>query len=137
MVTAIFCVIFFGCGSHAPKVFEPTEEYPALAINIHKIYISSLGNEEGTDLISEKIRMRLMKTKPFTVVEMPDHADAILKGAVGISKHVRGSEGNIQTKLSSYAVLRLVNAKTAETIWSFEDSCSHWAINQTVLRMRR
>jgi len=120
-----FCVFLIGCGSRSPKIPEPVEEYPAL-INIHKIYIASLGNEEGADLISEKIRLRLMKTKRFTVVEVPDFADAILKGAVGISRRVHGSEGNVQTKFSAYAVLRLVNAKTAETIWSFEDSCGHW-----------
>jgi hypothetical protein len=38
-------------------------------MEVRKIYIGDLGREEGSDLVREKIRLRLMKTDRFTVVE--------------------------------------------------------------------
>ena len=109
---------------------------PAMAQNtqklasVKKIYLGELGKDEMSDLIREKIRIRLMKSDRFSVVETPESADAILIGATGVSsKHVStistnpvtgqvsGSGGTVY---EGNAVVRLVDAQTKETIWIYE-----------------
>jgi len=105
-----------------------SQQKPAL-VNVKKIYISELGREEGADLVREKIRVELMKSGRFTVVEKPDGADAILTGVAGVeARHFSNVSGNATTGVygsggTSYAgvgVLRLVDPKTEVTIWLFE-----------------
>src|SRR6266516_688449 len=52
--------------------------------NVRRIYSGSLGEEEGEDLVREKIRLRLAKTERFSVVVRPESADAILTGVAGV-----------------------------------------------------
>jgi len=124
--------LLFSCALHNAifsknKIAQPVEEYPSL-VNIKKVYIDRLGNEEGVGLVSEKIRLRMMKSMRFSVVEVPEPADAILKGVAGVERSIRGggyvSEGqgssSVKTTYTGFVVLRLVDAKTSETIWSFE-----------------
>lgn len=106
---------------HAPQS-------PTLA-SVRKIYITELGREEGADLVREKIRVELMKSGRFTVLEKPDGADALLTGVAGVAvSHSSNVSGNARTGLhgsgvTSYAglgVLRLVDRRTDSTIWMFE-----------------
>jgi hypothetical protein len=94
--------------------------------NIHKIYLDSLGNEEGSDLVREKIRLRLAKSDRFSVVERAESADAVLTGVAGVVRStvpvstVNGSISGGGTHFSGVGVLRLVDTKTDETIWVYE-----------------
>jgi hypothetical protein len=51
---------------------------------VKKIYVAELGKQPESDLIREKIRLRLAKSKRFTVVDRPEDADATLTGVAGI-----------------------------------------------------
>ncbi len=51
---------------------------------VKKVYIAELGKRPESDLIREKIRLRLMKSKRFTVVDKPEEADATLTGSAGL-----------------------------------------------------
>jgi hypothetical protein len=51
---------------------------------VKKIYVDELGTQTESLLIREKIRMRLAKSKRFSVVEQAKDADAILTGAAGL-----------------------------------------------------
>jgi hypothetical protein len=97
--------------------------------SVRKIYIDDLGREEGSDLVREKLRVRLMKTDRFSVVEKREAADAVLTGVAGVvrkynSSVTTGPNGNVSgggtTSFSGIGVLRLVDLKSDETIWVFE-----------------
>lgn len=98
--------------------------------DIKKIYIGELGKEETSDLVREKIRVRLMKSNRFIVVETPEAADAVLTGVAGVERryhssvHGDRSTGNVSgwggTRYTGFGVLRLVGVKSQETIWFFE-----------------
>jgi hypothetical protein len=96
---------------------------------INKVYIGDLGREEGSDLVREKIRVRLMKSARFIVVETQDAADAVLTGVAGVERRHHSSvhtdsSGNVYgsggTSYAGIGVLRLVDLKSQETIWLFE-----------------
>jgi hypothetical protein len=103
-------------------------KYPAL-INIKRIHVSNFGDNYGADLVQEKIRLRLANSNRFSVVNTPDNADAILTGIAGIDRNFGGawdgSGGSMGTRFSAYVVLSLVETKTTETVWSYEDNCRH------------
>lgn len=119
--------------------------------SVKKLYIGSLGNEEGSDLVREKIRIRLMKSDRFSVVERQEAADAILTGVAGVERRDSGSvyttsDGKIQggsgTSYAGLGVLRLVDAESEETIWVFEykrgfsfGSASSRVANKTVEKL--
>ncbi|HYH86663.1 MAG TPA: hypothetical protein VEX60_14515 [Pyrinomonadaceae bacterium] len=98
--------------------------------SVTKIYLGELGKGEGADLVREKIRLRLMKSKRFIVVETEEDADAILTGAVGISSNQVSSvstnpatgqvTGGGATVYEGSGVVRLIDPKTKETIWIYE-----------------
>lgn len=114
------CCGLVGCASRdSSSVQQTIEEYPALA-NIKKIYIASLGNEEGAGLVRERIRLRLAKSMRMSVVENPDQADAALMGVAGVETTYSGSGGNLRMRRSGAAALRLVNVKTRDTVWTYE-----------------
>jgi hypothetical protein len=88
--------------------------------NIRKIYIDDLGKQEGADLVREKIRLRLLKSDRFAVVERPEAADAVLSGAAGVVRSDGVAIGNADTSFQGTGVLRLVDVKTEEVVWIFE-----------------
>ena len=98
-------------------------------VNVKKIYIGDLGREEGSDLVREKIRVRLTKSGRFAVVEKPEAADTVLTGVAGVERRYTSSvntdsSGNVYgsggTSYSGVGLLRLVDPKSEETIWVFE-----------------
>ncbi len=101
----------------------------AKLVKVKTIYIGDLGREEGSDLVREKIRVRLMKSGRFAVVETPKAADAVLTGVAGVERRYNSSintdsSGNVYggggTSYAGIGVLRLVHFKSEETIWVFE-----------------
>ena len=121
-------------------------------VNVKKIYIGDLGGEDGSDLVREKIRVRLMKSDRFAVVETPDSADAILTGVAGVETRQSSSintnpatgavYGSGGTSYAGLGVLRLVDVKSQETIWFFEykrgysfGSASSRVANKTVEKL--
>jgi hypothetical protein len=98
--------------------------------SVKRIYIGDLGREEGSDLVREKIRLALMRSDRFRVVEKPESADAILTGVAGVQRRHHSTittdptTGNVSggggTSFSGIGVLRLVDVKSDETIWVFE-----------------
>src|SRR5689334_16009869 len=80
------------CGTLATGQNIPTLK------TIKKIYIAELGKQPESDLIREKIRLRLMKSGRFTVVDKPEEADATLTGAAGlelVDSLLLGASGSI------------------------------------------
>lgn len=51
---------------------------------VKKIYLAELGKQPESDLIREKIRLRLAKSNRFIVVNKPEDADATLTGVAGL-----------------------------------------------------
>ena len=61
--------------------------------NVKKIYVAELGKQPESDLIREKIRLRLMKSGRFTVVDKPEDADATLTfDRAGLAKALLGGD---------------------------------------------
>ncbi len=91
---------------------------------IHKIYLGDFGAGEGADLVREKLRLRLVETGRFSVVESVDAAEAVLTGAAGVSRgyhsNVNSSGGSGTTTYQGYGVLRLILLRTQEPVWFFE-----------------
>lgn len=83
---------------------------------IKSIYLGSFGGGEGSDLVREKLRVRLINSGRFEIVEIPDRADAILTGSAGVEKRL--DEGT--TNYRGTGLLRLVDTKTQKTIWAHE-----------------
>jgi polysaccharide pyruvyl transferase WcaK-like protein len=86
-LTLALCVVLSitlsGCKHQV--VNEAQEEYDQLA-TISKIYLGDFGPKEDANYIKEKIRVKLLKSKRFTVVEDPTLADAMLMGSANIDK---------------------------------------------------
>jgi hypothetical protein len=79
--------------------------------------------------VQEKLRLELMKSKHFEVVESSEAADAVLTGMVwepirqvGISSPGPIFSSILETDPLRWGkgALRLVDAKSNETIWSYE-----------------
>ena len=87
---------------------------------IKKIYLSELGTTDSSDLVREKIRLRLMQTGKFTVVERREDADAIFTGTVVMEKHISGGLGDVDTSNKAVAIFYLRSAVTDEVIWTYE-----------------
>lgn len=80
------------------------------------IYIDVLGSDDGAGLVREKIRARLAVCVAVKVVETREKADAVLTGTAGVET----SQSRGTTDYAGYGILRLVEVKTDETIWSYE-----------------
>jgi hypothetical protein len=92
--------------------------------DVRKIYLGDFGMGEGSDLVREKLRVRLMESGRFTVVESIEAADAVLTGAAGVTSgyhsSVNSSGGHGNTTHTGYGVLRLIYLQTQEPVWFFE-----------------
>lgn len=88
--------------------------------DIKKIYITELGTTDNSDIIREKIRLRLIETGKFTVVDRREEADAIFTGTVVMEKHIGGGLGDIDTTNKGVAVFYLRRPVTGEVIWTYE-----------------
>jgi hypothetical protein len=106
--------ILLGCASSSQRLSIPPDQ-GALA-GIKSIHLGNFGGGEGSDLVREKLRVRLISSGRFEVVEIPDRADAILTGSAGVEKRL--DEGT--TDYRGTGLLRLVDTKTQKTVWAHE-----------------
>ena len=106
--------LFVGCASSGGHLSLAPDQR-ALA-GVRSIYLGDFGGGEGADLVREKLRVRLLNSGRFEVVESPDRADALLTGSAGVDKY--SDEGT--TNYRGTGLLRLVDTKTQKTIWAHE-----------------
>lgn len=111
-IVLAFGVLLFtaSCANVAPPAI--TADRQALA-NIRTIYLGNLGVGDGTDLVREKLRVRLMQSGRFTIVESPQKAQAILTGVAGVETNYT-PQG---TRHAGTALVRLVDLRSEQTIW--------------------
>jgi hypothetical protein len=106
-------VTFTGCATNQP-VTVPTDQDALSRVNA--IYLGDFGPNDASALVREKIRQRLLGSDRFAVVETPDKADALLVGSAGVEKSVADKS----TEYTEFGLLRLVDARTQNTIWAHE-----------------
>jgi hypothetical protein len=104
--------------------------------DVHKIYLDSLGNGDGADVIRSKIITKLVKSGRIDVVQNPDQADAVLIGASQLSKtshysaSSNGQYGSASggTRYHATAGVQLVN-KEQKILWA--DDASNGAFSRS------
>lgn len=104
--------------------------------DVHKIYVDSLGNGDGADVIRSKIITKLVNSGRFEVVQNPDLADAVLVGASQVSKtyHYSASANSDYgsasggTRFHATAGIQLVN-KDKTILWA--DDASNGAFSRS------
>ncbi len=106
--------LLVGCASSSQRIALAPDQ--RALVGIKSIYLGNFGGGEGADLVREKLRVRLLNSGRFEVVEIPDRADAILAGSAGVEKRL--DEGT--TDYRGTGLLRLVDTKTQRTIWAHE-----------------
>lgn len=120
------CCLLAACHRLSGSEPEPIQDFPGLA-SVHSVYISDLNQiadraqEQGrssvynreyvSHLLRKQMRTELVRSGRFIVVDVAQQADAILSGAAGIE-----GVGNAV----GYRMLRLVESKTMQIIWTFE-----------------
>lgn len=87
---------------------------------IKKIYIAELGTTDSSEIIREKIRIRLTQTGKFTVVDREDKADAIFTGTVVMDHRLDRGSHDFNTNNKGVAVFYLRRVTNDEVIWSYE-----------------
>ena len=119
-VAAVILAPTTGCHQKNTKedVNRPAE-FPQLA-SVRHVYVDQLGREEGSDLVREKIRILLIKSPRFKVVELRTQADAVLTGVAGVEKSFHSDRDGGYTHFAGNGVFRLVDVKSTETIWTYE-----------------
>ena len=93
-------------------------------IDVKKIYVGSLG--EGSEVVQEKIKLRLTKSKRYEVVDRPEDADAMLVGAIAIEGRQIQFGGHGNTVYEGTGVVRLVAPTSKQTFWSYEYKPGHF-----------
>ena len=117
----------------------PTDSV-ALA-QVRQIFLGDFGSLDGAEIVREKVRVLLLSSTRFEVVEREELADAVLKGSVGVSQDV--SEGT--SSYSGIGLLRLVGRVSERTIWAHEhragltltQSASSRVANQMVAELHK
>ena len=92
-----------------------------------KIYVDSLGQAEGSDVIREKLINRLIKSRKVSVVDAPQIADVILTGLAERSRGVRyaansgtyGASAVGGTTYDATIVVRLIDSQR-QVLWTDE-----------------
>ena len=89
---------------------------PAALGRIRSVYVDEFGTSDASGLVRERIRLRLLRSDRFRLVETAAHADAILTGAATLDHRVVGGE----TDYTGNAIARLVERSSGRTVWSHE-----------------
>ena len=101
-----------GCASNE---FDLATDYAALSA-VKSIYVSDFGDDDGSNLVREKLLVRLINSRRFSVAETESSADALLVGSAGVSERI--SDGN--TDYSGNGLLRLIDVNSRATIWGHQ-----------------
>ncbi len=118
LAIAIVAAASSACGARA---MTRITAYPELA-GAQRIYLADLGDEPGARGIRERIRVELIGTGRYAVVEAPDQADASLIGQASVTEQVSGVHP-VAVATEASVMLRLVDTKTQLVAWVFRDSC--------------
>lgn len=109
----LILAVSVSCAGKQRLQFAPD---PVALSAVHTILLGDFGSTEGSDLVREKVRLLLLNSKRFTLVDVADRADAVLTGAAGIDR--RTDQGT--THYAGTGLLRLVETKSQRTIWAHE-----------------
>lgn len=112
----ILLVMATTCASSGPNVVPVTPDRLARLSMVQKLYVDRLGEDDGSALVREKIRARLVSSGAFQIVERIEDADAVLTGFAGVE--TRQYEGS--SNYRGVGLVRVVDVKSHETIWSYE-----------------
>jgi hypothetical protein len=115
-----FCFLLLATFVLGSFVYGQNKEVNSRLRDVKKIYVGELGRTDSSDIVREKIKLRLAKSGQFTVVNRQEDADAILTGTVVISQQIDGNIGDIDTKNKGVAIFYLRDAKTENDIWTYE-----------------
>lgn len=112
-VAVLALALSAACAGRQRLELEPDR---AALSTVHRIYLASFGSADGSDLVREKVRVRLMNSGRFEVVDDSTTAHAILTGSAGLdTRTVRGT-----TDYAGIGLLRLIDARSHTTIWAHE-----------------
>lgn len=106
--------------------------------DVKKLYVGSLGDSEGSDLIRSKIISHLVKSGRIEVVENENQADAILTGASKVAQRAyynanattTNANANAGTRYDATAGVRLLN-KDSRILWADDTSNGMFARSVT------
>ncbi len=143
MMVLALCCSLFGCHRTFGIPTDIVQDLPALA-SVRSVYIEDLTHGEdphlveGSDLVKEKIKARLVQSGRFSVVDTPEQADAALTGVAGFQRWYFGMEafygleGSLNTQYAGIGMVRLLNPKTKEPIWTHEYETGFFHPTQSV-----
>ena len=114
------CFLLFATLVLAGFVNAQSKESNAKLRDVKKIYVGELGRSDDADIVREKIKLRLIKSGQYKIVNREADADAVLTGTVVISQQIDGGIGDINTKNKGVAVFYLRDADTNEDLWVYE-----------------
>ena len=148
MVRAItvlaLCLLLWGCHRTFGVPTEIVQDLPALA-SVRSVYLDDLAHGEdphlveGSDLVKDKIREKLVQSGRFTIVDTPEQADAALTGVAGFQRWYFGMEafygleGSLNTQYSGIGMVRLLDSKTNQPIWTHEYETGFFHPTQSVV----
>ena len=144
MMVFALCCSLLGCHRTFGIPTDLVQDLPALA-SVRSVYIEDLSHGEdpllveGSDLVKEKIKERLVQSGRFTVVDAPEEADAALTGVAGFQRWYFGMEafygleGSLNTQYAGIGMVRLLDSKTKQPIWTHEYETGFFHPTQSVV----
>lgn len=138
------CGLLLGCHRTFGVPTDIVQDLPALA-SVRSVYIADLAHGEdpflveGSDLVKEKIRLRLVESGRFSIVDTLEEADAALTGVAGFQRwyfgmeSFYGLEGSLNTQYAGIGMVRLLNSKTKQLIWAHEYESGFFRPTQNVV----
>lgn len=138
------CFLLSGCHRTFGVPTELIQDLTALA-SVHSIYIEDLAHGEdpylveGSDLVKDRIQERLMQSGRFSIVDTPEQADAALTGVAGFQRwyfgmeSFYGLEGSLNTQYAGIGMVRLLDSKTMQPIWTHEYETGFFRPTQSVV----
>jgi hypothetical protein len=125
------CCLLPGCHRTFGVPRDLVQDLPALA-SVRSIYIADLTHGEdpylveGSDQVRKRIRARLVQSGRFSIVDIPEQADATLTGVAGFQRwyfgmeSFYGLEGSLNTQYAGIGMVRLLDSRTKQPIWTHE-----------------
>lgn len=94
--------------------------------DVHVIFVDSLGPENTSSMIRDKIINRLTASKRFQVSLDPAKADAILSGSAEVTRGVRFTDEGGGTRYDGTAAIRLITPDKT-ILWTYETKSNGFA----------
>ena len=117
LLALLGCLVMPACATLRP----PSVPTDTVALSsVHRLFLGDFGSQESSSLVKEKVRLLLLNSTRFQLVEREELADAVLTGSVGVSH-------SLEDGTSSYSgsgLLRLVRRSDGRTIWAHQHRAS-------------